>query len=75
MFYITVFLAVALTARYAMLRILVWLRPNSFIELSYTDKNGKSSYKKVKVNNSSDAERLALLLREMKSNAATRTSK
>ncbi|CAM7647678.1 hypothetical protein ATHEMM101B_00855 [Atlantibacter hermannii] len=58
-----------------MLRILVWLRPNSFIELSYTDKNGKSSYKKVKVNNSSDAERLALLLREMKSNAATRASK
>jgi len=75
MFYITVFLTVALTVRYAMLRILVWLRPNSFIELSYTDKNGKSSYKKVKVNNSSDAERLALLLREMKSNAATRASK
>lgn len=66
MIYITVFLAVTLTVRYAVLRLLIWIKPNTFIELTYTDSEGRSHKRKVTVRNEDDAEQLALLLRELK---------
>ncbi|AXF59629.1 hypothetical protein DVA43_08735 [Leclercia sp. W6] len=66
MLYITVFMAVALTVRYAVLRFLVWVKPNAYIELTYTDPQGRSAKRKVNVRTQDDAEQLALLLRELK---------
>lgn len=66
MLYITVFMVVALMARYAVLRFLVWIKPNAYIELTYTDPEGKTSKRKVSVKDKNDAEQLALLLRELK---------
>ena len=66
MLYITVFLAVAATVRYAVLRFLVWVKPNAYIELTYTDPEGRTAKRKVSVRNENDAEELALLLRELK---------
>jgi len=66
MLYITVFMAVALTVRYAVLRFLVWVKPNAHIELTYTDTDGRTTKRKVNVRNEDDAEQLALLLRELK---------
>lgn len=66
MLYITVFMLVVLTSRYAVLRFLVWVKPNTYIELTYTDPEGRTSKKRVSVKNENDAEQLALLLRELK---------
>ncbi len=49
-----------------MLRFLVWVKPNTYIELTYTDPEGRTSKKRVSVKNENDAEQLALLLRELK---------
>lgn len=75
MLYITVFMAVALTVRYAVLRILVWVKPNTYIELTYTDPDGRTSKRKVNVKNESDAEQLALLMRELKTHSEARVGR
>jgi hypothetical protein len=72
MLYITVFMTVALTVRYAVLRFLVWVKPNAYIELTYTDPEGRTSKRKVRVRNENDAEQLALLLRELKKRSECR---
>ncbi|TEV26024.1 hypothetical protein E2131_25000 [Escherichia coli] len=50
----------------AVLRFLVWVKPNAYIELTYTDPEGRTAKRKVSVRNENDAEELALLLRELK---------
>lgn len=75
MLYITVFLAVSLTVRYAVLRFLVWVKPNEYIELTYTDSEGKTSKRKITVRDENDAEQLALLLRELKTRNEARAGR
>ncbi|EAO1993218.1 hypothetical protein E0G79_26290 [Salmonella enterica] len=75
MLYITVFLAVSLTVRYAVLRFLVWVKPNEYIELTYTNSEGKTSKRKITVRDENDAEQLALLLRELKTRNEVRAGR
>ncbi|EBQ4102556.1 hypothetical protein AA129_003592 [Salmonella enterica subsp. enterica serovar Lexington] len=75
MLYITVFLAVSLTVRYAVLRFLVWVKPNEYIELTYTNSEGKTSKRKITIRDENDAEQLALLLRELKNRNEVRAGR
>ncbi|POE17094.1 hypothetical protein BV923_22940 [Pectobacterium odoriferum] len=64
---VTVFVFTIVVTRFLVLRILVWLKPEGYIELSYVDNSGLKHSRKLRVGHGEDSKELLSILREIKS--------